>query len=158
MTKDPLMIDPTDPTEELPPESRLRLGKVVTVECNVKVRDIGMVIPEHRSKLLDYYRQEQENDFEPDDYDIETCRETPIHPPFTHEVFSNPASSTHGAYYTPSNGYGYNRHPIVTNNAHGSYPVPGHTGYRHGESQTHQPYPHYQYLPYQYLPYQDPPN
>jgi hypothetical protein len=158
MTKDPLMIHPTDPTEEMPPESRLRLGKVVSVECNVKVRDIGMVIPEHRWKLLDYYQQEQDNGYEPDEYDVGTSRNTPIHPPFTHQVHVTPASSTQGAYYAPSNGYGYSIYPIVTHNADGLYPVAGHTGIHHGESQPHQPYPDYQYPPHQYLPYQDPPN
>jgi hypothetical protein len=66
MTKDPLTIDPTDPAEKLSPDSRLNFGEVVSIECNVKVRDIGMVIGEHRSKLLEYYQQEQENGHEPD--------------------------------------------------------------------------------------------
>jgi hypothetical protein len=157
------MIDPTDSTEEMSPESRLRLGKVVSVECNVKVRDIGMVIPEHRSKLLDYFNQEQENGYEPDEYDVQTPRNTPAPSLLTHWGYGTPASSAQGAYYAPNNGYGYNEYPNATQNAHGSYPVAGHYGYHHGESQTHQPYPHHQYPPYQqprypHPPYQHPPN
>jgi hypothetical protein len=154
MTKDPLMIDPTDPAEEMSLESRLRLGKVVSVECNVKVRDIGMVIREHRSKLLAYYKQEQENGYEPDEYeyehDVATPRSTPVPPPFTHGGYGASASSTHGAYYAP-NGLAYNTYPS-TREAHGSYP--NHSGYQHGESQTYQAYPPYQYPPHQHPPHQ----
>ena len=71
MTKDPIAIEATDPNEEMRPKSRLRLGKVVSIECNVKVRDIGMVAAEHRSKLLDYFQTEQDNGFEPDEDDAE---------------------------------------------------------------------------------------
>jgi hypothetical protein len=67
MTKDPIKIKPTDPAEEMKPASRLRLGKVVSIECNVKVRDIGMVVNEDKSRLLEYYQQEQNNGFEADD-------------------------------------------------------------------------------------------
>jgi hypothetical protein len=67
MTKDPIMIDPTDPAEDMLPTSRLRLGKVISIECNAKVRDIGMVVPEHRSRLLRYFQQEMDNGFQPDE-------------------------------------------------------------------------------------------
>jgi hypothetical protein len=129
------MIDPTDPKETMPPESRLRLGKVVSVDCIVKVRDIGMVVPEHRLKLLEYYQQEQDNGFEPDEY-----AETPrirVPSSFTQGRYGAAAAFGQGASCAPS-GSAYNTYPASTREAHGSYP--SHSGY-HGESQTHGVYP-----------------
>jgi hypothetical protein len=98
MTKDPIMIDPTDPTEDMSPTSRLRLGKVVPIECNVKVRNIGMVAPEHRSKLLEYYHQEQDNGFEPDEYKLDTPRYTPMPPSSTQDAYGKFTSPAQGPY------------------------------------------------------------
>ncbi|KAF2030974.1 hypothetical protein EK21DRAFT_25172, partial [Setomelanomma holmii] len=67
MDKDPVAIEATDINETMDPISRLRLGKVYSIECNVKVRDIGKVVPEDMGKLLHYHRQEMNNGFEPDD-------------------------------------------------------------------------------------------
>jgi hypothetical protein len=148
MTKQPLMIDPTDPAEEMSPRSRLRLGKVVSIECNVKVRDIGMVIQEHRPKLLEYCQQEQDTGFEPDEYEIEKPRSNPAPLPFMHEGYSTTAS--HPTYST---------YPVGT---HGLYP--SHSGHHHDETQAHQDYPahhhagqqqpHSQNPAYQYPRYQ----
>jgi hypothetical protein len=151
MTKLPLAIDPTDPTEEMLPTSRLRFGKVVTVECNVKVRDIGMMIPEHKSKLLEYYREEQDKAYEPDDYesDVEVPGSTPAPLPFTHGGHTTP-SSTQGAYYA-SNGSAYSTCSAPTQDLHGSYPS---SGIHHSELQAYQSHPPYQYPPLQNPPYE----
>jgi hypothetical protein len=151
MTKDPIMIDPTDPTEDMSPTSRLRLGKVVPIECNVKVRDIGMVAPEHRSKLLEYYQQEQGNGFEPDEYEPDTPRYTPT-----------PLSPAQGAYgtsvlpaqasYNGPNGLQYSQYPASTLNPQISYR--NSTVYPRPDSQTHSSYPQYQAPPYPYSQYQ----
>jgi hypothetical protein len=69
MTKDPIAIEPAVKNESMLPSSRLRLGKIYTIECNVKVRDIGMVAKEDRIKLLGYYQDEKDNGFEADDLD-----------------------------------------------------------------------------------------
>jgi hypothetical protein len=147
MTKEALMIDPTDPAEEMSPISRLRLGKVVSIECNVKVRDIGMIAREHRSKLLEYYQQEQDTGFEPDEYEVETLRSNPAPPPFTHGGYGTTASAAQGAYYAPT----YNTYPAGT---HGLYP--SHSGHHHGETQAHQNYPAYHYAGQQQPQYQNP--
>jgi len=90
MTKDPIAIEATDPNEEMRPKSRLRFGKAVSIECNVKVRDIGMVAAEHRSKLLYYFQTEQDIGFEPDEDDSDATAEPEI--PRT-----GPASTAYGS-------------------------------------------------------------
>jgi hypothetical protein len=66
MTKDPIMIEPTDASEKMKGTSRLRCGKIYSIEWNVKVRDIGMVSTQDKIKLLEYYREEQRQGFDPD--------------------------------------------------------------------------------------------
>lgn len=72
MTKDPIAIEPAERNEPMLPSSRLRLGKTYTIECNVKVRDIGMVAREDRTKLLRYYQDEKDIGFEADESDDDT--------------------------------------------------------------------------------------
>ncbi|KAH7378348.1 hypothetical protein BKA66DRAFT_421266 [Pyrenochaeta sp. MPI-SDFR-AT-0127] len=79
MTKDPIAINIEDAQEEMHPASRLRLGKITSIEWNVKVRNIGMVIPEHRSRLMAYYRAEQNNGFD-NDNDDDTNYQGPQYP------------------------------------------------------------------------------
>jgi hypothetical protein len=67
MTKEPIMIEPTDAQETMQCVSRLRCGKIYSIEWNVKVRDIGMVASRDKAKLLRYYREEQNEGFDPDD-------------------------------------------------------------------------------------------
>jgi hypothetical protein len=67
MTKDPIMIEPTDTLETMQPSSRLRCGKIHIIEWNIKVRDIGMMASRDKTKLLHYYRDEQNEGFDPDD-------------------------------------------------------------------------------------------
>jgi hypothetical protein len=67
MTKTPLMIEPAEAKELMTPSSRLRLGKVYTIECNVKVRDIGKIATEHKTLLLGYHKELRELGWEPDD-------------------------------------------------------------------------------------------
>ncbi|KAF1930299.1 uncharacterized protein M421DRAFT_418617 [Didymella exigua CBS 183.55] len=67
MTKDPIMITPTNPQEFMEPTSRLRCGRIYSIEWNVKVKDIGMVATHDRTKLLQYFSEEQENGFDVDD-------------------------------------------------------------------------------------------
>jgi hypothetical protein len=66
MMKAPIAIEPTDRSETMLPASRLRLGRTYNIECNVKVRDIGRVAPQDRTKLLRYWQDEKDEGFEPD--------------------------------------------------------------------------------------------
>jgi hypothetical protein len=66
MTKEPIMIEPTDAQETMKATSRLRCGKIYSIEWNIKVRDIGMVASQDKEKLLRYYREEQRQGFDPD--------------------------------------------------------------------------------------------
>jgi hypothetical protein len=98
MTKAPIAIRPTDPNEKMDPASRLRLGKIYSIECNVKVRDIGVVSAGvDRTRLLLYHSEEKNNGFEPDEDDdytqtprptYSTVAYTPYHdhhnPPYTY--------------------------------------------------------------------------
>jgi hypothetical protein len=58
MTKEPIEIIPSNPADHMDPASRLRFSKTFPVEWNVKVKDIGLVHPEHMSKLVRYWREE----------------------------------------------------------------------------------------------------
>jgi hypothetical protein len=72
MTKRPIAIEATEATEAaelILPTSRLRMGRTFTIECNVKVRDIGKVVPEHKIMLLRYHRDVRDAGFDPDDTD-----------------------------------------------------------------------------------------
>jgi hypothetical protein len=73
MRKDPIEIVATDATETMLPASRLRFGKIYSIEWNVKVRDIGQVAGKHMSKLVKYYKEEEkygfDDDEDPDDED-----------------------------------------------------------------------------------------
>jgi hypothetical protein len=67
MEKFPIAVEPTDLNEPWSPTSRIRLGKIYSIECNVKVRDIGKVVKEDKFKLLRYYEDERDVGFEPDE-------------------------------------------------------------------------------------------
>jgi hypothetical protein len=67
MTKDPIEIVPKDATETMHAASRLRLGKIHSIEWNVKVREIGQVAGKHMSRLVKYFKEEQDNGYD-DDY------------------------------------------------------------------------------------------
>jgi hypothetical protein len=67
MTKEPIMIEPIDMQEDMRHPSRLRCGKIHSIEWNVKVRNIGMVASRDKAKLLCYYRDEQKEGFDPGD-------------------------------------------------------------------------------------------
>ena len=67
MTKDPIEIVPAQASETMKAASRLRFGKIYSIEWNVKVREIGQVSPKHMSKLVKYYKEEEENGFDNDD-------------------------------------------------------------------------------------------
>jgi hypothetical protein len=77
MTKDPIAIRPADSAEQMHPASRLRLGKIYSIECNVKVRDIGMIPRgDDRTKLLTYHQEEKDKGWEADEDSIGTPRPT----------------------------------------------------------------------------------
>lgn len=59
LVKDPIAITPADPTLTMQPASRLQFGKVYPIEMNVKVKDIGDVVPVDLSKLATYYAEER---------------------------------------------------------------------------------------------------
>jgi hypothetical protein len=67
MQKDPIVIDPTEQDEYMVSTSRPRLGKTYRIECNAKMRNIGMVGPEDKQKLLRYYKEELDNGCESND-------------------------------------------------------------------------------------------
>ncbi|KAH7073191.1 hypothetical protein FB567DRAFT_454058, partial [Paraphoma chrysanthemicola] len=62
LTKEPLAIILTNPDDHVDPASRLRFGKKHSIECNVKVKDIGMI--EDTNLLQQYFREEQDRGFE----------------------------------------------------------------------------------------------
>lgn len=64
MIKHPIAIAQGELGESVLATSRLRLGKTYTIECNVKVRDMGMVIPKHMTLLLRYYQDERDTGFD----------------------------------------------------------------------------------------------
>jgi hypothetical protein len=43
--------------------TRLRFGKTYAIEWNVKVKDLGMVVPEDMPKLRQYY-EDEDREFE----------------------------------------------------------------------------------------------
>ncbi|CAN9477597.1 unnamed protein product [Alternaria alternata] len=55
MVKKPIEIVPVDSSITLRSESRIRFGKTYPIEKNVKVKDIGMVHPNHLGKLFQYW-------------------------------------------------------------------------------------------------------
>ncbi|RYN75555.1 hypothetical protein AA0117_g6212 [Alternaria alternata] len=55
MIKQPIEIVPVDSSITLRSESRIRFGKTYPIEKNVKVKDIGMVHPNHLGKLSQYW-------------------------------------------------------------------------------------------------------
>jgi hypothetical protein len=54
LTKFSIQVDPTA-DEVLEPASRVNYGKAYAVEHNVKVLDIGLVVPNHRYLIERYY-------------------------------------------------------------------------------------------------------
>lgn len=56
ITKQPIRVEPKD-NEYLRSESRINFGKPYAVEHNVKVKEIGMVAPEHLHLLRAYFEQ-----------------------------------------------------------------------------------------------------
>jgi len=67
MTKAPIEITPIEGAEIIHPASRLRLGKHYPIGWGVKAREIGIVAPRHRSRLMMHYRDEQRQDFDNDE-------------------------------------------------------------------------------------------
>ncbi|KAF2681476.1 kinase-like protein [Lentithecium fluviatile CBS 122367] len=55
-TREPVEIERRDPHVILPGGTEIRLSKTYNIEWSVKIRDIGMVIPEHRIRLVRYWR------------------------------------------------------------------------------------------------------
>ena len=49
---------PVDSSQNLDPLSRIHYAKPYPVEHNVKVREVGLVLPRDRRKLLGYYQLE----------------------------------------------------------------------------------------------------
>lgn len=58
MTKAPIQVMPADETARLRQESRIRFGKIYSIEWNVKVKDIGMVCDEDLGTLLEHHNEE----------------------------------------------------------------------------------------------------
>jgi|TARA_R110002003_G_scaffold251_3_gene17775 hypothetical protein len=104
MTKSPIAIEPAEPSETMLPSSRLRLGKIYAIECNVKVRDIGKVAIEDKTKLMRYYQLEKDNGFEVDGFDDDISEDTPAAAPGSWPAYQGSPgySAYHGHQSYPS--------------------------------------------------------
>jgi hypothetical protein len=102
MTKEPIMIVPTNAQEILPPSARLRCGKIHSIEWNVKARNIGMVASSDKEKLLRYYRDEQNEGFDPDhDYHGDDSSQIPSRYQQTPSGIQQTSSSSPQPIYKP---------------------------------------------------------
>lgn len=93
MTKEQLLLKLAGLDQQLHPVSRLRFGKTVSIKFNAKVREIGIIVQRDLARLLRYYKEAQEKDF--DAIDIDDDDETPQPSgPFAaysyHEALSGP--------------------------------------------------------------------
>lgn len=70
MTKEPISIRPSVQGETMDPTSRVRCGKIYSIEWNVKLRDIGMVVAHDKTKLMRYFEEGQEKGFDHDDDEL----------------------------------------------------------------------------------------
>lgn len=61
MTKEPIEIYPSTSAEIMEPASRIRFGRTYPVEWNVKVKDIGRVMDSHMTRLIQYWRDEEDS-------------------------------------------------------------------------------------------------
>jgi hypothetical protein len=57
--KDPIEVIPADGSSYLTPQSRVRFGKIYSIEWNVKVKDIGRVVDHHLSILAAHHNAEE---------------------------------------------------------------------------------------------------
>ena len=58
MTKGPIKVRAADRHSVLRRESRIRFGKTYSIEFNVKVKDIGVVVEDDLDVLLSHYDYE----------------------------------------------------------------------------------------------------
>jgi hypothetical protein len=58
MTKAPIQVTPADASAGLRKESRIRFGKIYSIEWNVKVKDIGMVCADDLGTLVEHHNKE----------------------------------------------------------------------------------------------------
>lgn len=108
MDKEPIMIDPTNPSETMESASRLRCGKIYSIEWNVKVRDIGMVSGNDKTRLKRYFSEEQNRGFDPDDDDDDDDdNETPGYQQPTVAYPSNPYLQSHSQTQYGTNAWNY---------------------------------------------------
>ena len=56
--KEPIQVYPADSSAFLRRESRIRFGKVYSIEWNVKVKDIGIVVDSDLATLIAHYKEE----------------------------------------------------------------------------------------------------
>ena len=59
MQKEPIQVEPVDPSMTIRKESRIRFSKTYPIEMNVKVKDIGRVHPGQLSTLIQYWSDER---------------------------------------------------------------------------------------------------
>lgn len=60
MTKKPIQVQATHDDLKLPRESRIRFSKVYAIECNVKVKDLGLVVQQDLATLLSHFQESDE--------------------------------------------------------------------------------------------------
>ncbi|KAF3053010.1 hypothetical protein E8E11_010764 [Didymella keratinophila] len=94
LSKDPIMIEPSDPSETMHPASRLRYGKMYAIEWNVKFRDIGMVAKHDRAKVLKYFKESQDSGFDPDTEDEADSYHHSVPHPGPAKYYTQPTSSS----------------------------------------------------------------
>lgn len=59
MDRDPIEVEPVDNGVTLQPASRIRFGRTYTIDRDVEVKEIGLVIPEHMERVIRYWGEEQ---------------------------------------------------------------------------------------------------
>jgi hypothetical protein len=141
MTKEPIMIEPTDANETMTGTSRLRCGKIHSIEWNVKVRDIGMVSSHDRTRLLSYYRDEQTQGFDADDDPNDERIQQAQHRSRTRQ----PSYPHHPSYSQQSS---YSQQP----------PYSQQPAYPNAQQPSHYPLQQHPYHQSQQATYQQPPN
>lgn len=58
LTKNCIAIKPANAEQTMSPLSRLNFAKVYPIEMNVKVKDLGNVVPNDLANLIKFYREE----------------------------------------------------------------------------------------------------
>ena len=61
MRKEPIEVIPTDSSTYLSSAARLNFGKMYSIDWKVKTKDLGMVRDEHKWRLIQYWKEEDQH-------------------------------------------------------------------------------------------------